>query len=67
MTIKDRAGHHKGKRLESTWKIDGNQKCLNSKKGKEKELVDRKRALTGKLEELYLGEEQETFKEEAKQ
>jgi len=44
-----------------------NEKVWKGKKGKEKELVDRTRALSGKVEELYNGKEQETFKKEETQ
>jgi len=51
-------------RLVSSGSQDGNEKGLNSRKGKEKESVDRKRALPGKVEGLYSRKEEETFKEE---
>jgi hypothetical protein len=66
-TRKDRARHYEGKRLESSGRKDGNEKVSKGRKGKEKELVDRKRALAGKVEGLYGGKEQETFKKEGKQ
>jgi hypothetical protein len=53
--------------LESSGRKDGNEKVSNGRKGKETELVDRKRALPGKVEGLYGGKEQETFKKEGKQ
>jgi hypothetical protein len=37
---------------------------LKSRIEKEKMLVDQKRALAGRVEELHNGNEQETFKEE---
>ena len=52
VTRKDRAWHYKGKRLEKLEKTDGNEKRANSRKGKVKQLVDRKRALAGKVEGL---------------
>jgi len=64
---KDRARHYEGKRLESSERNDGNGKVLKDRKGKEKELVDRQRACAGKVEGLYSGKEQETFKKEVKQ
>jgi hypothetical protein len=36
--------------LESSGRKDGNKKVLKSRTGKEKELVDRQRALAGKVE-----------------
>jgi len=66
-TWKDRAWHYEGKRLESSGRKDGNEKVSNGRQGKEKELVDRNRALAGKVEGLYSGKEQETFKKQAKQ
>jgi hypothetical protein len=53
--------------MESSGKKDGNEKVSKGRKGKEKELVDRKRAHTGKVEGLYSGKEQEMFKKEGKQ
>jgi len=55
-----------GKRLESSARKDGNETVSNGGQGKEKESVDRKRALAGKVEGLYSGKEQEMFKKEAK-
>ena len=53
--------------MESSGKKDGNEKVSTGRKGQEKELVDRKRALAGKVEGLYSGKEQETFKNDGKQ
>jgi len=47
--------------LESSGRKNGNEKVSNGRKGKEKELVDRKRAHAGKVDGLYSGKEQETF------
>jgi hypothetical protein len=66
-TRKDRARHYEGKRLESSGRKDCNEKVSKGRNGKEKQLVDRKRALAGKVEELYGGKEQERFKKEGKQ
>jgi len=52
--------------LESSGRKDGNEKVSNGSIGKEKELVDRKRALAGKVEGLYRGEEQQTVKDDGK-
>jgi len=48
--------------LESSGRNDGNEKGSNNGKGKEKELVARKKALARKVEGLYNGKEKETFK-----
>jgi len=53
--------------LESSGRKDGNEKVSNGRKGKGKELVARKRALARKVEGLYSGKEQETFKKEGQQ
>jgi hypothetical protein len=53
--------------LESSGTKDGNDKVSKGKTGKEKELVDRKRAHAGKVEGLYSAKEQETFKKEGTQ
>ena len=53
--------------MESAGRKDGNEKVSKGRKGKEKELVNRKRALAGKVEGLYGGKEQETFQKERKQ
>jgi hypothetical protein len=65
-TRKDRVRHNEGKRLESSARKDGNEMVSKGRKGQEKELVDRKRALAGKVEGLYSRKEQETFKKEGK-
>jgi hypothetical protein len=53
--------------LESSGRTNGNETGSNGSKEKENELANRKRELGGKVEELYSGKEQETFKEEWKQ
>ena len=53
--------------MEISGRKDGNEKVSNGRKGKEKELVDRKKVPAGKVEGLYRGKEQETFKKEGKQ
>ena len=53
--------------MESSGRNDENEKCSNRRRGREKELLDRKRVLAGKLEGLYSGKEQKMFKEEGKQ
>jgi hypothetical protein len=53
--------------LESPGRKDGNEKVLKGRKGTEKELIDRKRVLGGKMEGLYGRNEQETFKNDGKQ
>jgi len=65
-TRKNRALHYEGKRLQSSGRKDGNEKVSKGRKGKEKELGDRKRARAGNMEGLYVGKEQETFKKEGK-
>ena len=60
--MKYRALHYEGTRLESPGRKVGSEKGSNGRKGKQKELVDRKRALAGKVEGLYSGKEQGTFK-----
>jgi len=65
--MKDRARYNKGKRLESHGRNDVNEKVSKGRKRKEKELADREREREGKVEGLYGGKEQETFKKEAKQ
>jgi len=63
----DTAQYNKGKGFESSVRKEVNKMGLNSKKGNQKELVDRKRVLAGKVEGLYIGKVQETFKKEGKQ
>jgi len=53
--------------LERSRRNDGNEKVSKGRNGKEKELVDRKRALARTVEGLYGGKEQEMFKKEGKQ
>jgi hypothetical protein len=48
--------------MESGGRKDGSDKGLNSRNGKEKELVHRKRARAGKMEGLYNGKVKKTFK-----
>jgi len=52
--------------LESCGKNDGNKKVSSGREGTEKEMVDSKMELTGKVEGIYSGKEQETFKKEGK-
>ena len=66
-TTKDSARYNEGKTLESSGRKDGNEKGSNGRKGKEKELVDREKVLAWKVEGLYSGKEQETFKDEGNQ
>jgi len=63
-TRKDRAWYYERKKLQSSGRKDGNESGLNSTKGNKNKLVDRNRALAEKVEGLYIGKEQETFKEE---
>jgi len=49
-TRKDRVRHYEGKRLEGFVGKYGNEKVSNGRKGREKEMVDTKRALAGKVE-----------------
>jgi hypothetical protein len=58
----DRAHHYEEKRMESDGRKDGSDKGLNSRNGKEKELVHRKRTRAGRIEGLYNGKVKETFK-----
>jgi len=53
--------------LDISGRKDGNENVLKGRKGKEKKLVDRNRALAAKVEGLYGGKEQEMFKKEGKQ
>ena len=48
----DNTRHYEGKRLDSSGRNDGSEKISNSRKGKEKELIDTKRVLEGKVEGL---------------
>jgi hypothetical protein len=50
--------------LESTGRNDGNEKGSNGRKGKEKELIDRKGALAEKVKGSYCRKEQERCKKE---
>jgi len=52
--------------LERSGRKHGNEKVSKGRKGKQKELVDTKRALAGKVEGLYGGKEEITFKKEGK-
>jgi len=61
------AQHYDRKSFESSGRNSVNEKGSSSRKEKEKELVHRKRALTGRVKGLYTGTEQETFKKEGKQ
>jgi len=47
--------------LESSGRNNGKEKGTNSRKGKQKELVDRRRPLAGKVEESYSSKEQLMF------
>ena len=67
VTRQDKAQNYEKKTMQRSGTKGGNKKGLNSKTGNEKELVDRKRALGGKVEGLYIGKEQETFEEGGKQ
>jgi len=53
--------------LESSGRTDGNEKVSKGRKGKEKELVHRKRTVARKVGGLYSAKEQETVKKEGKQ
>jgi len=59
----DTARHYEGTRLESPARKDGNEKGSNSRKGKQKQLVDRKRVRARKVEGSNNGKEEETIKE----
>lgn len=66
-TRKDWAWHYERKMLESSGRKDANEKLSNGRKRREKELVDRKGELEGKMEGLYRRNEQETFKTDGMQ
>jgi len=55
VTRKDRAWNYKGKGLESSGRHDGSEKGSNSRKQKQKELVDRKRAHAGQWKDYTMG------------
>lgn len=66
-TRSDRVQHYKRKRLESPGRKGGNGKGLNGRNGKEKEFIDRKGVLAGKVEGLYSRKERGMFKKERTQ
>jgi hypothetical protein len=58
--------HYRGKRLESSTRIDRNKKISNGRQGKEKKLVDRKGSHAGNEGGLHSGKEQAMFKKDVK-
>jgi hypothetical protein len=63
-TGKDKAQQYKGKRFEFSEPEEWKQKGPYSAKGKEKKSIDRKRVFAAKVEGIYNGTKEGSFKEE---
>ena len=67
VTAKDRAQHYEGERLKFTERKEWKEKGPNRVEEKEKKSIGRKRAYAWRVEGIYNGKEEGSFKEVGKQ